>query len=164
MRTRLKGFLLVALLCVSLQHAYANGPAQVAKADFSLWPLAIDNAADFDAASRAELIVSALELDSYSGMNIQPGDLGIKTIHGDSLAKWQASAKQEWLSHFKDASAQCHKGEVACGFTGNNWEALIAFAKRIERQELSAGKYPALLCLLSQGAASPGSALSGSDQ
>lgn len=145
MSTHLKGLLLTLVLCASLHDAYASGPSQVAKADFSLWPLPIENSTEFDTASRAELIVSGLELDSYSGQEMQPSDLGIKKIHPDSLSKWQSIAKQEWLEHFKDASANCHQGELACGFKGDSWESFIAFAMRVESQELSTDQFKAWL-------------------
>jgi len=145
MRTQMKGFIAAVFLSAYFQSAYAAGPAEVAKADFSLWPLPITGVADFDTASRAELIVSAIALDDYSRMAIQPGDLGIKSLHADSLMKWEESAKQEWLSHFSDASADCTHGELGCGFKGGTWEQFIDFAKRVESQDLEAKKYQAWL-------------------
>jgi peptidoglycan/xylan/chitin deacetylase (PgdA/CDA1 family) len=113
----------------------------VAKADFSLWPHSIASLADFNNASRAELVVSALALDGYVKTEFQPADLGIKSIHGDSLRKWEESAKREWIAHFIDASADCTHGGTGCGFKGGDWDAFVTFAKRVETRELSIARY-----------------------
>ncbi len=141
MRLNLKGRLIAAFLCLAIQQAHGAGPSEIAKADFSLWPHHIVSPVDFDQASRAEIIVSALVLNDYSKTTFEPIDLGIKSIHSDSLLMWQEGAKEEWLALFSDASAGCTADELGCGFKGGGWDDFIDFSKRVELQSLGAEKY-----------------------
>jgi peptidoglycan/xylan/chitin deacetylase (PgdA/CDA1 family) len=129
-------------LCLSVQPAVdAAGPVEVAKADFSLWPHAIESRTAFDAASRAELLVSALSLESFLESTPAPADLGVKQIRADSLRTWTETAKREWLRSFRAASGTCDSGALACGFRGSTWNELMAFAKRFEAEQASGASY-----------------------
>lgn len=141
MCAQLKGAVLAVVLCATFHCAHASGPSNVAKADFTLWPHVIENSSEFNKASRAELIISALTLDDYFTKALQPADLDIKTIHEDSLSKWQTSAKQEWLKHFSDASSDCKPGGLGCGFKGGDWSHFIEFARNVQATELNSEKY-----------------------
>ena len=127
------------------QAAMAAGPSEVAKADFGLWPRAIESRAEFDAASRAELLASAIVLDGLLKSALQASDLGIKQIQADSLAKWKDKAKAVWLRSYADASRDCAKADLGCGFQGTSWEAFIAFARRQEKEHLAKPPYSAWL-------------------
>lgn len=118
----------VFLFAVSV-FAQAAGPQDVAKADFSLWPRPIASRADFDTASRAELLVAALAFEKAL-LKLAPADLGVKQIQADSLRRWVEAAKREWLAAFRSASMTCQPQALACGFQGSDWSGLTVFALR----------------------------------
>lgn len=123
----------VMSVCFGIYSAVqAAGPADVAKADFSLWPHTIDNRQSFDLASRAELIVSANILDKLLKKELTAADLRIKEIQRDSLQKWQEMARRTWLKSFHDASTSCTGKALGCGYAGKNWNEFISYTTGAE--------------------------------
>jgi peptidoglycan/xylan/chitin deacetylase (PgdA/CDA1 family) len=108
---------------------FAAGPAQVATVDGALWPHSIETRADFDTASRAELLVSATILDAL--MRNPPGadELGVRRMDEGSVERWTNLARRQWTVNMKAASATCGEGAVGCGFHGG-WAELAAFGNQ----------------------------------
>lgn len=129
--------LLIALvswgLWLGTHCAVAMGPEEVAKADFSLWPHPVTNRGDFNTASRAEILLSALALDRYLNAGIQPADIGVKQIQTNSLEKWESWAKINLERTFHDAAATCTENTLGCGYRGTTWAEFITFAKHFEK-------------------------------
>jgi peptidoglycan/xylan/chitin deacetylase (PgdA/CDA1 family) len=136
------GPVLLLSLCFGIHLAVkAAGPAEVAKADFSLWPHAIDNHRDFDLASRAELIVSANTLDKLLKKELTAADLHIKEIQRNSLQKWQDNTRRIWLTAFQDASKSCTEKALGCGYAGTNWIEFIKYTTGVEAEMSDKAQY-----------------------
>lgn len=110
--------------------AFAAGPAQIAKADGALWPHAIENRADFDTASRAELLVSATVLDDLIRNTPDPIDLGIKRVNADSVDQWTHAARRQWIRNMENAAAGCSENSLGCGSSSTTWAELVRNAQQ----------------------------------
>lgn len=109
--------------------ALGAGPADVAKANQSLWPTAIKDRAGYDRASRAEILVFLKILKESTAGEATPDSLGIKKVNAESLAKWRARSADFWLRAYIDASKDCGgKPGFGCGFKGSTFDELSAFS------------------------------------
>jgi peptidoglycan-N-acetylglucosamine deacetylase len=103
-----------SLLCVG--PASAAGPTHMARSDRSLWPEAIDSAAAFDRASRAEILSFVAALAETQGLDPASlaGVLGVKNLNAQSVAWWRGETTERLSQSFRLASAHCRKGDWLC--------------------------------------------------
>ncbi|RFA31389.1 hypothetical protein CAI21_01870 [Alkalilimnicola ehrlichii] len=126
MRIRLA--LLMGLL-LFVGPANAAGPTSLAQGKAGLWPHAIESRTAFDAASRAELLVSATVLDTLIQHNPNADALGIRRLHEASVEQWLEATRRQWLDGFRQASTSCSSQDRSCGFSGASWDELVAFGQ-----------------------------------
>lgn len=108
-------------------HADTAGPAQVAKADFQLWPQAINTAIGFDKASRAALLVYVQALQDarkQSDADMQAA-YKIKSFNRTSVDKWLTVELDASLTNYQQASKDCKAGDWTCAGTTDNTAQLI---------------------------------------
>ena len=76
--------------------SYAQGPAQLAKADRKLWPHSLNSAAEFDYASKMEILSFAAALNKLKD-NLNSEDLATHL----KLSKVNQSSVDQWIEHTK---------------------------------------------------------------
>lgn len=101
----------------------------VAWTDRQSWPHPIASAAEFDLASRAELLVFAQAL-ALTGDDLADA-LGVKHPDLTAATKWRRSREQLLVENFRRASAGCTTGTPLCPeVVPATWEELTAFSTR----------------------------------
>ncbi|MGZ3729484.1 MAG: polysaccharide deacetylase family protein, partial [Bdellovibrionota bacterium] len=109
--------LLIAFLVICPAAARCAGPDDIAIADQSLWPAPILNHADYNAASRAEILVF---LSAYGALPPPP--------NSDSIRTWKSRFENGFLLAYRDAARDCRGTALGCGFAGTTFPELLAFA------------------------------------
>src|SRR5688572_18499265 len=97
----LLSYLLVGLFTTS---GLAGGPRKVAKSNRSLWPYAINSPAEFDFASKLEMLVFARVLQNYEAITIEDSirsKLGLQKINIASINTWREKTKKTLLTNFR---------------------------------------------------------------
>lgn len=104
LRFRMKIFLTFILVGLFMTSARAGGPRKVAKSNRSLWPYAINSPAEFDFASKLEMLVFARVLQTYEAITIEDSirsKLGLQKINVASISAWKESTKKTLLANFR---------------------------------------------------------------
>lgn len=114
--TRLRASCLAALLTVAPGAAVAVGPTHVATIERSVWPDPIATPAEFDHASRFELlqltaVYSHLRLDT-------PGEVaqftGIREPAMPHVRKWRQTLQAVLLANYRAAAQHCDSIDITC--------------------------------------------------
>ena len=80
-----------------------GGPAQVAKVDRSLWPYAIHSTAEFDFASKMEMLVFVRMLDQLEKTSNEDSlkkYVGLQNVSMTSIQTWKEQTKRVFLANF----------------------------------------------------------------
>ena len=96
--------------------AHAAGPEVVARSNRSLWPDAIQSAAGFDRASRAELLAFGHQLSATENLSDDAWRtrLHLKEVDAAHLARMRDTYWQRIARNYTLASAHCSTGEPFC--------------------------------------------------
>ncbi len=108
--------LLAALLAIVVGTTFAAGPAEVAVGDRSAWPHPLSSAADFDLASRAELLAFGNALASTEQLNDRELQelLNVKTFDHNSVERIRAKYWTRLTANYMLASAHCEGNQPFC--------------------------------------------------
>ncbi|WP_412072334.1 polysaccharide deacetylase family protein [Pseudomonas fluorescens] len=101
--------------CLWIGTTQAAGPAGFATIDRSGWPRALTSEADFDIASRAEILMFSKVLLNTEGLDAEnlTQRLGVKSVDIKSVEQVRQRFWQRLLDGYGKASANCH-GEPFC--------------------------------------------------
>jgi peptidoglycan/xylan/chitin deacetylase (PgdA/CDA1 family) len=117
LRAGLVGFMLtlnVAML--NVMPALADGPANVAKANYHLWPDAINTSEGFNKASRAYILLYLLALHDMQQMT--DGEMlssfKIKSLNRASVDKWFKKEQAQILVNYQRATVNCIADDWSC--------------------------------------------------
>lgn len=101
--------------CLLAGTAEAAGPATFATIDRSGWPKSLASAADFDTASRAEILMFSKVLLASESLDAQAlkQRLGVKQVDMKSVEQVRQRFWQRLLLNYGKASADCH-GAAFC--------------------------------------------------
>jgi hypothetical protein len=108
---------LIALLSLSAPAmADSAGPADIAKIDRHLWPESINTADSFDKASRAAILVYAVNLQDRQAMS--DGEMlaafKIKSVNHASVSKWLEKELNLSLLNYQLAAKNCSTSDWTC--------------------------------------------------
>jgi peptidoglycan/xylan/chitin deacetylase (PgdA/CDA1 family) len=116
-RARLRHSMFFALsLLACMTNAQAAGPSEVASADRSTWPHALNSPAAFDRASRAEILAFGHELALSEAIDdaALAQRLKLKQIDRASVDKIRARFWQRLSANYRLASRACAPREAFC--------------------------------------------------
>jgi peptidoglycan-N-acetylglucosamine deacetylase len=96
--------------------ASAAGPAAMARPNRSLWPQPIASVADFDLASRAEILSFAAAVADRQGLDAGTlaRVLGIKGVSLESADAWHEITLARLAENYRLASAHCQAADWLC--------------------------------------------------
>lgn len=97
--------------------AFATGPRAVAVIDRGAWPVALTTPAEFDAASRALVLVYAARLAAKAAA-ATPATLGTNRVDAASVRRFAARAAARLAANLEAARASCHAAP-GLGCTGD---------------------------------------------
>ena len=100
----MKKILLLLGVCILFAPTlFAGGPKKIAKINRSLWPYKINSAAEFDFASKMEMLVFArvlLASESITAEDSIKKYLGLEKISTLSITKWKEQVKKVLVANF----------------------------------------------------------------
>lgn len=103
----MKRLLIILLSALTLCSAFAGGPKKIAKINRSLWPYDLSNTAEFDLASKMEMLVFTSVIHSYEGLSEDTikRRLGLERISVASMDRWKQNIQKVLLKNFSTLSS-----------------------------------------------------------
>jgi peptidoglycan/xylan/chitin deacetylase (PgdA/CDA1 family) len=129
--------LFFVLFSISGNSLFAKGPKRVATIDRSLWPLEMNSKADFNTASRLELLVFIQAFDAIQKekrLFVFQSFLGFKKVNTQSITLWVKKIKGIVTENFSFASQNCKKIELFCFSQKMKWKELLTFARTFNQK------------------------------
>jgi peptidoglycan/xylan/chitin deacetylase (PgdA/CDA1 family) len=125
-------FYTIALLSLSVpMTSYSAGPAVIAKIDRHLWSESLNTPTGFDKASRAAILVYALNLNEMRGMSDAEMLVAfkIKSVNHASVMKWLDKELTLSLHNYQTAAKNCTAGDWTCIGTPSKPDELLTKAR-----------------------------------
>lgn len=131
----MKRWLAGLCLAVVALSGQAAGPQTVAQSDRSLWPEPLNSSANFDRASRAEMLVFA---DALTGTTTQSDallkeQLHLKQLDRESIQSIQKRLLDQLWVNWQQAASSCKAGDAFCP-SFSSVEALVAASHTLATQ------------------------------
>ena len=126
--------LLVVLLTIVLAPVIAGGPKKIAKSNRDLWPYAINSPAEFDFASKMEMLVFARVLQGYETVVAEDSlrsRLGLQKINMLSINTWKENVKKILMTNFS-VLKQTSSHDFAVMATPRHWDQVASAAAKLK--------------------------------
>ena len=115
---------------------FAGGPKKIAKINRSLWPYTINSVAEFDFASKMEMLVFAHALQSTEKIIIEDSlkkYLGLEKISALSIASWKERVKKVLLANFNAISTATNHDIIELQ-KPQRWQQIVNAANTLENK------------------------------
>jgi len=98
----MKKFVVILVGVHAFSAAFGGGPKNIAKINRSLWPYILNNSAEFDFASKMEMLVFTGALQSYEDLpeDIIKKRLSLERVSIASIERWKQQTKKILLQNF----------------------------------------------------------------
>ena len=115
--------------------SYAQGPAQLAKADRKLWPHSLNSAAEFDYASKMEILSFAAALnklkDNLNGEGLAT-HLKLSKVNQSSVDQWIEHTKKVLVENLNQISSEARTRTIALP-SPLTWQDISEAALKLEQ-------------------------------
>lgn len=117
----------ICFLLFTPMFAFADGPAQIAKADQRLWPEPVNTAAGFDKASRASLLIYVSAMSDMQKLSDAEmlSLFKIKSINRVSVEKWLKKERALSLENYRQSAKNCAGSDWTCSSGSITYEVLL---------------------------------------
>jgi len=134
-RPLMKKILIVLVSTLACSVALAGGPNKIAKINRTLWPYTLNNSAEFDFASKMEMLVFASVLQSYEGL---PEDtikkrLDLKRVSIPSIDRWRQQTQKTLLKNFAALSTSLPH-DFLHGLPIDMWSDVVRASQALQKQ------------------------------
>ncbi|MBS1793782.1 MAG: polysaccharide deacetylase family protein [Acidobacteria bacterium] len=117
----------------SAQRSQYKGPSVVAKFERGLWPEPVAGESGFDRASRAAILIYAVELEGMRNQSDEQmrSTFNVSIVNHGSVDKWIARELTHSLRNYQFASRNCAEKDWTCVGGAGNPEELVALAGKL---------------------------------
>lgn len=121
------------LSCLLFSSVHAAGPTTVAKANQTLWEQPINTLEGFNNASRAAILLYAVELQNISQLNntAMKSAFKIKSVNRASVTTWLTKEQALIIQNYQQAAKTCSSEDWTC-VPASNFDELLSHASQLK--------------------------------